>query len=234
MAASAAAAVIEVDSLHKSYGNAAHQVPVLRGISFSVRAGESIAIVGHSGSGKSTLLNILGCLDVPTSGSYRLDGEDVAGMSDAQLARLRNEKIGFVFQSFNLIPHLTLLENVELPLYYLGWPRQKRRARALQLIERVGMAHRTTHRPAQLSGGESQRTAIARALANDPALLLADEPTGNLDSQNGEQILALFEDLHKSGMTVVVVTHDPAIAEQQERRIRMHDGVLAGVDAVRN
>ena len=173
------------------------------------------------------MLNILGCLDVPTEGSYSLDGEDVAQLDDDALSRVRNEKIGFVFQSFNLISHLNLVENVEVPLYYSGSSRKQRRECALAMIDRVGMSHRINHFPNELSGGECQRVAIARALSTDPRILLADEPTGNLDSTNGEQILALFRELHDAGKTIIMVTHDDEIAGQLDRRIRLHDGEIA-------
>ena len=199
----------------------------LRGVSFSVARGEFAAIMGPSGCGKSTLLNILGLLDYPTSGSYRLDGHETARMSDGVRTGLRRKKIGFVFQAFNLLPRLSALENVCLPMAYDGVDADERRERAAGLLERVGLAAKAKHTPLQLSGGERQRVGIARALANRPALLLADEPTGNLDSKSSVEILALFKELHAGGLTIVLVTHDPAIGAAAERIIRVKDGVLA-------
>jgi putative ABC transport system ATP-binding protein len=183
-----------------------------------------IGITGPSGSGKTTLLNILGCLDRPTSGTYRLDGRDVSALNDDELARVRNRSIGFVFQSFQLIPQLTVLENVELPLFYEGAPRRTRRARCEELLASVGMTHRLLSNPTKLSGGECQRVAIARALVNRPALLLADEPTGNLDSKNGADVMQLFRELHRQGRTIVMVTHNPEIARELPRVVEMSDG----------
>jgi putative ABC transport system ATP-binding protein len=218
--------VLELRRLVKTYGAGAHAVEVLRGIDLGVAGGEWVAIVGPSGSGKSTLLNVLGCLDRPSQGHYFFEGEDAAQLDDLRLSRLRNQRIGFVFQSFMLVPHLSVLENVELPLLYGRVPRGRRRARCHELIEQVGLGHRSGHKPNQLSGGECQRVAIARALANDPALLLADEPTGNLDSKNSAAILELVANLHAAGRTVVMITHDPEVAARAPRRVAIRDGMI--------
>ena len=199
-------------------------VYALRNISFSVFQNEYLAIMGPSGSGKSTLLNILGCLDTPSNGRYILDGEAVSEMKGDALADVRNRKIGFVFQTFNLLSRATALQNVELPLIYAGLSRRRRRERARATLERVGLADRMTHRPNELSGGQRQRVAIARALVNDPAILLADEPTGNLDTRTGEEILSTFEDLHHQGQTVLVVTHEEDVARRTLRVVRLRDG----------
>jgi ABC-type lipoprotein export system ATPase subunit len=220
--------VIELTGVDKVYGTAQHPVPVLRSVDFRVLPGEFVAIVGASGSGKSTLLNILGCLDRPTSGSYRLVGDDVAAMDDKQLSHLRKTRIGFVFQSFHLVTHLTVAENVELPLFYSRMPARARRERSTAILQRVGLGHRTTHVPSQLSGGECQRTAIARALVNEPSLILADEPTGNLDSKTSGEIMQLIRELHAGGATIVMITHDLGVATQARRRITLRDGVVAG------
>ena len=196
----------------------------LRDISFAVFQNEYMAIMGPSGSGKSTLLNILGCLDTPSNGRYILDGEAVSEMKGDALADVRNRKIGFVFQTFNLLSRATALQNVELPLIYAGLSRRRRRERARATLERVGLADRMTHRPNELSGGQRQRVAIARALVNDPAILLADEPTGNLDTRTGEEILSTFEDLHQQGQTVLVVTHEEDVARRTRRVVRLRDG----------
>ncbi|MCA9652615.1 MAG: ABC transporter ATP-binding protein [Myxococcales bacterium] len=203
-------------------------VSALRGVGFTVRSGEMVAIVGRSGSGKTTLMNLLGCLDRPTRGSYRLGGHDVQGMGDDALSRLRNEHIGFVFQSFHLLPRSSALKNVELPLVYRGIPRGRRRAMATAALQRVGLGHRVHHRPNQMSGGERQRVAIARALVGSPTLLLADEPTGNLDSATERETMRLFYELHEAGHTIVLVTHEPAIARQCPRAIRLADGEVVG------
>ena len=208
----------------KTYGTEQNPLPVLSDVDLDIAAGEYLAIVGPSGSGKSTLLNILGCLDVPSRGSYRIEGEDVARFDDARLSRVRNTRIGFVFQSFHLVSHLTVLENVELPLFYARRSRAERRRRCHELLQRVGLMARLSHKPAELSGGERQRAAIARALANEPALILADEPTGNLDTATSREIMALFGELHRAGATLVVITHDPGIASQAPRRVAMRDG----------
>jgi putative ABC transport system ATP-binding protein len=218
--------VLDLRRVTKSYGEGAHTVEVLRGIDLRVERGEFVAVVGPSGSGKSTLLNVLGCLDRPTTGNYFFEGDDAAQLDDLRLSRLRNGRIGFVFQSFMLVPHLSVRENVELPMMYARTGRTQRRVRCAHLIEQVGLSHRATHKPNQLSGGECQRVAIARALANDPAMLLADEPTGNLDSKTSASILKLIGDLHQSGRTVVMITHAPEIAAQAPRRVAIRDGVI--------
>ncbi len=218
--------VLELRAIVKSYGTAQNPVPVLRGIDLRVDHGEFAAIVGASGSGKSTLLNILGCLDRPTSGNYLLVGEDVARLDDLALSHQRKTRIGFVFQSFQLVPHLTVEENVELPLFYARIARRERRERSQAILERVGLGHRRTHLPSELSGGECQRTAVARALVNEPSLVLADEPTGNLDSKISAEIMALFRELHASGRTIVMITHDRAIAGAAPRRITLRDGAV--------
>jgi len=211
--------------LAKTYRLGQVDVAALRGVDVEVRAGEFVAITGPSGSGKSTLMHILGCLDSPTSGSYRLDGEDVSGLSGKRLAQVRNRKVGFVFQTFNLMPRLTVEENVALPLKYRGGvPRGERRTRALRLLERLVLGERVGHRPDELSGGERQRVAIARALVGDPAILMADEPTGNLDSQSGAEVMRTFAELHGAGHTIVLVTHDPNVAARAQRVIQMSDG----------
>jgi len=218
-------ALIEARDLAKTYRLGQVDVQALRGVDAEVAAGEFIASTGPSGSGKSTLMHILGCLDSPTSGSYRLDGEDVGTLSGKRLAHVRNRKVGFVFQTFNLMPRLTVEENVALPLKYRGGvPRATRRARALTLLERLGLADRVGHRPDELSGGERQRVAIARALVGEPAILMADEPTGNLDSQAGSEVLKTFAELHAAGHTIVLVTHDPGVAARAQRVIQMSDG----------
>jgi len=218
-------ALIEARDLAKTYRLGQVDVQALRGVDADVAAGEFIAITGPSGSGKSTLMHILGCLDSPTSGTYRLDGEDVGTLSGKRLAHVRNRKVGFVFQTFNLMPRLTVEENVALPLKYRGGvPRAVRRARALQLLARLGLSDRVGHRPDELSGGERQRVAIARALVGEPAILMADEPTGNLDSQAGSEVLKTFAELHAAGHTIVLVTHDPGVAARAQRVIQMSDG----------
>ena len=219
--------VIEVRGLRRSFQLGDELVEALRGVDLQIRRGEYLAIVGPSGSGKSTLMNILGCLDTPTAGQYLLDGDEVQDLSDDELAEVRNHKIGFVFQSFNLLPRATAVENVALPLLYSGRSRQERREAALQALGRVGLSARTEHRPDQLSGGQRQRVAIARALVNRPVLLLADEPTGNLDQRTGAEIVSLFEELHHDGVTVVLVTHDHKLAERTGRQIEIVDGNVA-------
>jgi putative ABC transport system ATP-binding protein len=218
--------MIELRSVTKTYGTGAASVEVLRGISLGVAEHEFVAIVGASGSGKTTLLNILGCLDRPTTGSYLLHGLDVADRTDDELSEIRNRHIGFIFQSFQLIPQINLLENVEVPLFYAGLPKRRRRRMSLDIIDEVGLGHRWHHRPSELSGGERQRAAIARALVTDPSMLLADEPTGNLDSKTGQDILRLIHDLHEQGRTILLITHDPGIAEQAPRRVRIRDGTI--------
>jgi putative ABC transport system ATP-binding protein len=221
--------VIEVRDLRKTYGSGDTAVHALRGLDLTVEQGEYIAIMGASGSGKSTLLNILGCLDVPTSGKYLLDGIDTGDFDEEQLSLLRNRKIGFVFQSFNLVPRTTALANVELPLVYAGVRRAQRRERALAALDLVGLSDRTHHRPNELSGGQQQRVAIARALVTSPAIVLADEPTGNLDTDSSREVLAILDRLSASGRTVVLITHEDEVAAHAMRTVRVVDGRVAGV-----
>jgi putative ABC transport system ATP-binding protein len=218
--------MIELSAVSKIYKTGDHEVWALRDVNFGVGAGELVAVMGSSGSGKSTLLNILGTLDRPSQGEYRLGGEPVSRLSDRELAHFRNRKIGFVFQSFNLLPRYSALQNVELPLIYAGVPRSERRRRAHAALERVGLSERMTHLPAQLSGGQQQRVSIARALVVEPLVLLADEPTGALDSETTRQIMELLSDLHRGGMTVVVVTHEPEVAAYSRRVVRFLDGQI--------
>jgi putative ABC transport system ATP-binding protein len=220
--------VAEVYDLWKIYKKPGTDVEVnaLKGVSLSIRRGEYLAIMGASGSGKSTLMNILGCLDQPTRGHYILGGQDVSDMPDDQLSDVRSRSIGFVFQNFNLIQQLTVLENLEVPMFYQGVKPAERHRRASELIERVGLSQRGDHRPMQLSGGQQQRVCIARSLVNDPLILLADEPTGALDSKTGQQILKIFEELNAAGTTVVLVTHDPSVAQRAHRTIWLQDGVI--------
>lgn len=220
--------VIEARDLSKVYIMGAVEVQALRGVSFTIKRGEVLSIMGPSGSGKSTLMNTLGCLDRPTAGDYFLDGESVATLNDDQLADIRNRKVGFVFQSFNLLSRQTAITNVELPLRYSG-RLDGRRERAIEALKAVGLEDRMTHRPFELSGGQQQRVAIARAIVNNPAIIMADEPTGNLDSKVGKEIMNLLLNLNKeSGTTLIIVTHDPVIAEQTQRVIRLRDGLLDG------
>ena len=224
--------VIQTHDLRKVYQMGEVEVEALRGVSFNIQRGEVVAIMGPSGSGKSTLMNTLGCLDRPSAGEYVLDGETVANLNDDQLADVRNRKVGFVFQSFNLLSRQTAITNVELPLRYFSNYKyagnaKGRRARAIEALKAVGLENRMTHRPAELSGGQQQRVAIARAIVNDPAIIMADEPTGNLDSKVGKEIMKLLLDLNKeSGTTLIIITHDPTIAEQTQRVIRLRDGLL--------
>ncbi|MBV8723101.1 MAG: ABC transporter ATP-binding protein [Candidatus Eremiobacteraeota bacterium] len=222
----ASAVAIELRDVRKTYENGALKVPVLFGITFNVDRGEYLAIMGPSGSGKSTLMNLIGCLDRPTSGTYALDGVDVERLDDNALAELRLRKLGFVFQGFNLLARTDALRNVALPLFYAGVPTKKRLARAMEALAEVGLADRAHHQPSQLSGGQQQRVAIARALINDPAVLLADEPTGNLDSKTSDEIMALFGKLNASGRTIIMVTHDEHVAANARRTIRLLDGLV--------
>ncbi len=218
--------LLELKELSKIYPSGEEKVYALNQISLSIRQGEFVAIVGQSGSGKSTLMNILGCLDIPTSGSYYLDGQNVETLNEDQLALIRNEEIGFIFQGFNLIPGLTAFENVELPLIYRKIEKSKRRTLALEALQKVGLAHRIKHLPSQMSGGQQQRVAIARAIAASPPLILADEPTGNLDSASGVQILEILRQLNQEGKTVILITHDDTIARSAQRVIRIQDGKI--------
>ena len=219
-------AVITLESITKTYVNGKLTVPVLHGIDLSIYEGEFTSIMGPSGSGKSTFMNILGCLDRPTSGSYRLDGEEVAHLGDDELAYVRNKRIGFVFQSFNLLPKLTALDNVALPMVYAGVSKAERKARASQLLTDLGLGTRLDHMPAELSGGQRQRVAIARALANDPAIIMADEPTGNLDSKASLDVMHIFTELYQEGRTIILVTHEPDIAEYAGRNVVLKDGLI--------
>jgi putative ABC transport system ATP-binding protein len=223
---SAQTPVIELSDVRKTYGMDGTAVHALRGVSLTVPVGDYVAIMGASGSGKSTMMNIIGCLDVPTSGRYLLDGIEVEHLSDRQLALVRNRKIGFVFQSFNLLPRTTALDNVELPLVYAGVGTAERRRRARAALELVGLGERLHHKPNELSGGQQQRVAVARALVTAPSLILADEPTGNLDSTSSADVMALFDRLHRAGRTIVLITHEHDIAEHAERAIRLMDGQI--------
>ena len=216
--------LITTTDLWKTYVMGSEEIHALRGVSIDIERGEYVAIMGPSGSGKSTLMNLIGCLDTPSRGSYTLNGKEVASMNDDELARIRNEEIGFVFQTFNLLPRATALHNVELPLVYAGVPARERQERARQALEKVELTQRASHRPNELSGGQRQRVAIARALVNDPSILLADEPTGNLDSKTGVEIMAVFERLHGAGNTIVLVTHEADIAAHAHRVIHIRDG----------
>lgn len=218
--------VIKLENIRRVFGEGDHTVEALRGVSFTISVGEFVAIMGASGSGKSTCMNTLGCLDKPTSGTYWLDDIDTAGMTPDRLAEVRNKKLGFVFQGFNLLPRTTALENVELPLVYAGVPSAERHQRATAALERVGLGERVNHTSAQLSGGQQQRVAIARALVNEPAVILADEPTGNLDTTTTQEIMQLFTDLNQQGITIVMITHEPEVAEYASRRITFRDGAI--------
>ncbi|EEW95405.1 MULTISPECIES: ABC transporter ATP-binding protein [Fusobacterium] len=218
--------IITVDNINKTYKNGSLELQVLKNISFKVDKGEFLAIMGSSGSGKSTMMNILGCLDNQYEGRYILDGIDISKSTENELSEIRNKKIGFIFQSFNLLPRLTALENVELPLVYSSVPKEERHKRANELLEMVGLKERIHHRPNELSGGQRQRVAIARALANNPSIILADEPTGNLDSKSEEEIIEILQKLNKMGKTIVIVTHEPSIGEIAERKIVFKDGEI--------
>ncbi|MBI3976324.1 MAG: ABC transporter ATP-binding protein [Armatimonadetes bacterium] len=224
--------MVALREVTKVYRMGRVDVPALRGVSLEITPGAYVAIMGPSGSGKSTLMNLIGCLDRPTSGTYLLDGQDVSRMTDDSFADVRNRRIGFVFQTFNLLARMSALRNVELPLLYGGVPRLERRGRALAALEQVGLAGRIAHGPQELSGGEQQRVAIARALVADPAIVLADEPTGNLDSRSGEEILAIFQDLNARGITLAMVTHDRHVAEHGRRILSLRDGLLVGDEVV--
>ena len=223
--------MIQVEDVHKSYDLGETFVHALRGVSFSIEVGEFVSIMGPSGSGKSTLMNIVGCLDTPTKGTYLLNDRNVGNLDEEQLAGIRNEQIGFVFQKFQLLPRSSALENVALPLKYASVKQSERLIRAEEVLDKVGLTNRLTHKPTELSGGEQQRVAIARALVNSPSILFADEPTGNLDSKTGNQVLEIFKDLNKRGQTIVVITHEREVAKQSERTITIKDGEI-GSDSI--
>ncbi|MGC9454091.1 MAG: ABC transporter ATP-binding protein [Phycisphaerae bacterium] len=218
--------LVGFENIWKIYSVGPNGVPALRGVNISIHEGEYVAIMGHSGSGKSTLLNVLGCLDRPTEGRYNLGGQDVSLFSDNELSEVRNQRIGFVFQSFNLISGLSIVQNIEVPLFYQGVPRRQRHTRSREMADLVGLAERLSHRPQELSGGQQQRVAIARAMVNDPLVLLADEPTGNLDTQTSAEILSLFDELHRRGRTVLMVTHESDVAAHAQRTIYLKDGLV--------
>ena len=223
--------MIQLEHVHKSHDLGETFVHALRGVSFSIEVGEFVSIMGPSGSGKSTLMNIVGCLDTPSKGTYLLNDKNVGNLDEEQLAGIRNREIGFVFQKFHLLPRSSALENVALPLKYASVKQSERLIRAEEVLDKVGLSHRLTHKPTELSGGEQQRVAIARALVNSPSILFADEPTGNLDSKTGHQVLEIFKDLNKRGQTIVVITHEQAIAEQSQRIITIKDGEI-GSDSI--
>ncbi len=219
-------ALIEIKDMYKVYQIGSEQVHALDGISLNIEEHDFVAIVGSSGSGKSTLMNMIGCLDTPTSGTYLLDGEDISSFSDRRLAKVRNQKIGFIFQQFNLLKKMTALENVERPAKYAGCSKQERQTKAVEAMGKVGLTDRMRHKPNALSGGQQQRVAIARALINNPPILLADEPTGNLDSKSSKEIIAMIKDLNKAGSTIILITHDNAIADKADRVIKLSDGKI--------
>jgi len=222
--------IVQLHDVHKVYQMGTYQVRALAGVTVSFSRGSFWAIMGPSGSGKSTMLNLLGCLDRPSTGTYLLEGQDVAALDDNALSEFRLRHLGFIFQSFNLIPQLTVWENIEMPLYYLGWDAGRSARRAAELAEQVGLGDRLNHRPTELSGGQQQRVAIARSLANDSPILLADEPTGNLDSATGEQIMALLSELNAQGKTVITVTHEPVVASHASHRLHLRDGLIERIE----
>lgn len=222
--------ILQLEHIYKDYNQEKFVVPVLKEVSFSVEEGEYVAIMGPSGSGKSTLMNIIGCLDTPTSGTYFLKGVDISGRSDSEMSKIRNKSIGFVFQNFNLLPKQSAVENVALPLLYSGVPRKERRERAKAALEKVGLEDRLEFKPTQLSGGQKQRVAIARAIVTKPDILLADEPTGALDTASGLQVMELFKQLNQEGMTVIMITHDPDIAAHAHRVMTIRDGILSSAE----
>lgn len=225
--------IIRMQDIGKIYDTGKIQVDALRNVNIGIEKGEFVSIMGPSGSGKSTLMNIIGCLDKSTSGSYELDSVNISDLDEVELAKIRNTKIGFVFQSFNLLPRITALQNVELPMIYAGIGKKERRVKAVEALERVSLVERMDHKPNELSGGQKQRVAIARALVNNPAIILADEPTGNLDTASGEDIMAVFQELNREGVTMVVVTHEPDIAEHTKRIVKFRDGFLISDEKVR-
>jgi putative ABC transport system ATP-binding protein len=218
--------IIEVNNITKEYKLGKVRVPALKGVNTSIKSGEFVAIMGPSGSGKSTLMHILGCLDTATDGDYFLNGEEVSKMKKNQLAAIRNEEIGFVFQTFNLLPHLNIRKNVELPLMYSGMSKKQRKRQAIEVLQEVGLGNRLQHKPNELSGGQRQRVAIARAIINNPSIILADEPTGNLDTSSGNDILSIFTELNDRGHTIVMVTHDPVVAKKASRAVYIVDGLI--------
>jgi putative ABC transport system ATP-binding protein len=225
--------MIKLEKINKTYGLGTARVEALKEIDLEIKENEFVGLIGPSGSGKSTLMNIVGCLDMPSSGDYYFEGEKVQNFSANRLAEIRNKKIGFVFQNFNLLPYATTFENVELPMIFKGVPARARRTKVMELLERINLAARAQHRPSELSGGEMQRVAIARALTNDPRLILADEPTGNLDTKSGQEILKIFEDLWRQGHTLVIITHNPYIADCAQRVVKLRDGLIEE-ETVRN
>jgi len=226
--------IAKLDNVEKTYKMGAVTVQALRGVSIDFYKGDYISIMGPSGCGKSTLMNVLGCLDQPTSGKYFLGGDDVSTLDDNELSSIRGARLGFIFQSYNLIQQLSVLENIELPLYYQGWTEAASREVATRLAERVGLGERLHHKPFELSGGQQQRVAIARALSNDPLIILADEPTGNLDTKSGKEILGIFDELHQQGKTLIMVTHSDELADRSWRRVRLRDGLKESDERTRN